>query len=149
MPASVQIDVVTGDHHLHKAGIRDRILLQAKTGKEAGEVPGAPEPDFLCGMVLSLEEQEPQDQISETVPAEGFKHTDIPKTIGAVFPPNPPGSGRNAILIYESIPAQGIQIVTAATEDGHADGENTGGKVFTGSEPLSLNHGLTSPFGNK
>jgi hypothetical protein len=95
-------------------------------------------------MTLCFEEQQTEDQVAETLAAVGFEYADVSQTIGAVLPPDAAGSSRDPVLINEGVPAEGVKIVGAAAEDGCADREDSGGEVFAGSEPFSLNHML--PF---
>ena len=146
MAAGVQIDIVTGDHHFHEAGIGNGFFLQAETGKEAGEIKGTLQTDLLRGVILGFEEQEAQDQIAEALAAAGLEDADIAETVRPVLPPDAPGRDRDSVPEDKGVPAEGIKMIAAAAEDGLTNGENAGGEIFTGSEPFTLNHQKT-PFG--
>ena len=86
MAAGIQIDVLSGDYHLHETGIVHGFLFQAEAGKEPCHIPGRLQADFLRGMALGFEEQQPEDQVAKTLAAEGFEHADVSKTVGTVLP---------------------------------------------------------------
>jgi hypothetical protein len=138
--AGIQVNVASGDHHLHEAGRGNGFLFQAEPGKETGHIPGRLQADFLGSMALGFEEQQPEDQVSETLAAEGFQDTDLSQAEGAVLPPDAAGSGRDAVLINEGVPAEGVKIVGTAAEDGFPDRNNSGSKVFAGCKPFTLYH---------
>ena len=89
MAAGIQIDTFSGNHHFNNACAGYRFLLQTETGKEACQIPWTLKTDFLCSMILSFEEQKPQNQITKMLTAAGFDNADIPKTEGTVLPPDP------------------------------------------------------------
>lgn len=117
MATGIQIDTFSGNHHFNEARAGNRFLLQAETGKEACKIPGTLQTHFLCSVILRLEEQKPKNQITEMLTAAGFDNADIPKTEGAVLPPDPAGCSRDTVQIYKGIPAGRIEVISAAAED--------------------------------
>ncbi len=90
-------------------------------------------------MALGLKEQEAEDQVAQALTAEGFEDTDIAETVGAILPPDAAGSGGNAVLEDDCVPAEGVEGIGAAAENGGTDGENNG-EILSGSKPFTLDH---------
>ena len=124
--ASVQIDLIAGDHHFNGFRIIREVLPKPKAGKETSQKPGTNKAHFTGSMGLRFEEQQTQNQVTETSAAAILKDADIAQTVDAVFPPDTTGCNRDGILIDESVPAENVQVVCASAEDSFTDRNNFG-----------------------